>query len=111
MILLQAAGVATPLHAPVIQQDVSLLIVTLIAAFNPAAVAVAVLMGRHADNTTKIVISAFAGSIAGIALLWIAARLGVPVVTSAARAAAGIFVVSFAVSLLWAWLGRRLAPR
>jgi hypothetical protein len=110
MIFLQAAGSATPLPAPVMQQDVSLLVVALLAALNPFAVVTAFLMGRHADNAVKLAISAFAGAIAGIAGLWIAARIGLPVATSAARAASGIFVMSFFVSFVWAWLGRRFAP-
>lgn len=109
LIFLQAGG-ATPLHAPVLQSDVSLVAVALLSVLNPAAIAVAFLVGRHADNPVKLAIAGFAGSIAGIAALWLAARLGVPYVTSAARAASGIFVLSFFVSIFWAWLGRRLAP-
>ncbi|MEQ1647085.1 MAG: hypothetical protein ABL898_00745 [Hyphomicrobiaceae bacterium] len=111
MQFLQAAKSASPLHAPVLQQDVSLYAVILLAALNPAAAIVAYLMGRHSDNNTKLAISAFAGAIAGIAALWLAARLHVPFAVSNARAASGIFVLSFICCFFWAWIGRRsVAP-
>lgn len=110
MLFLQASSGAQPLPAPVFQPDVDLVVVAVLAAFNPAAAAVAFLMGRHADNPVKLAISAFAGAIAGIAALWLAARFGLPVARTAARAASGIFVLSFFTCFIWATLGRRMAP-
>ncbi len=111
MQFLQAAKSAAPLHAPVLQQDVSLYAVLVLAALNPAAAAVAFLMGRRSDNTVKLAISAFAGAIAGIAALWIAARFHVAFAANNARAASGIFVLSFFCCFIWAWLGQKTRPR
>ena len=109
MQFLQAGKSASPLHAPVLQQDVNLYAVITIAALNPAAIAVAFLMGRRSTNTVQLAISAFAGAIAGIALLWLAARIHVGLAASSARAASGIFVLSFFCCFVWAWLGQRSA--
>ena len=111
MIFLQAGKSASPLHAPVLQQDISLYVVLAIAALNPAAIVVAYLMGRRATNGVQLSIAAFAGAIAGIAALWLAARFHFDWATSSARAASGIFVLSFVFCFLWAWLGQKSRMR
>jgi hypothetical protein len=87
--------------------DVSSVVLT--ALFNPAVIVVAFWMGRGADQWQKLPVAAFAGALAGAALLWVAVRFGVPTVAGLGRAAAGVFVSQFVFGLLWAWLGYRLA--
>ena len=103
-VLLQGAQ---PMPLPDLQPNVNLLGELGWAAFNPAAIAVAYLMGRRADQPAKLGIAAFAGAIAGIGLLWIFARLRVPFAIDTARAAAGVFVMTLPFGVAWAWLGRR----
>ncbi|MEQ1714369.1 MAG: hypothetical protein ABL907_00055, partial [Hyphomicrobium sp.] len=55
----------------------------------------------------KLLIAAFAGSVAGIALLYVLALIGLFAAPDAARAAAGIFIASLVTGLFYAWLGRR----
>ena len=52
---------------PDLQPDVPLLEVLLYGVLNPATIIIAFLMGRKADDKSKIMIAAFAGAIAGIA--------------------------------------------
>jgi hypothetical protein len=108
MLLLQAAAkaVAQPLAHPDLQADVSLWAVLAWAALNPAMIAVAYLMGRRADQAVKLGVAAFAAGIAGVALLWLAARLGVGFATDVGRGAVGVFVTSLPFGVAWAWLGQ-----
>ena len=109
-VLLQAT--AQPLPLPDMQPDVSLWGVLAWAALNPAVIAVAWAMGRRADQAAKFGIAAFAGAIAGVALLWLAARLHLGLAIDTARAGAGVFMTALPFGLLWAWLSRRItAPR
>ena len=102
-ILLQAM----PLPPPDLQANVDLWGVLGWAVFNPAVIAVAFLMGRRADQPAKLGIAAFASALAGIALLWLAARLHVGFAIDTARAAVGVFMVALPFGVFWAWLGRR----
>jgi hypothetical protein len=95
---------------PDIQADVRLLTVFLFALMNPVAIAVAVWMGRRANQPAKLAIAAFAGAAAGSAVLWFAALLRVPYVATPARAAAGIFVAQWIFCLGYAWIGYRTRP-
>ena len=106
----QAGRTAEPLVPPTPEAAISLYSILALAALNPVAIAVAVLMGRHADNGARLGIAAFAGAIAGIAALWLDTRFGFGFARAPARAASGIFVVSCFCCLGWAWLGRRLWP-
>jgi hypothetical protein len=106
MLFLQA--VAQPLAHPDLQADVSLWAVVAWAALNPAMIAVAYLMGRKADQPAKLGIAAFAAAIAGVALLWLAARLGFGFATDVARGAVGVFVTSLPFGVAWAYLGTTL---
>ncbi len=107
MLFLQV--IAQPLAHPDLQADVSLRAVAAWAAFNPAMIAVAFLMGRSADQTAKFGIAAFAGAIAGVALLWLAARLQLGFATDVARGAVGVFVTSLPFGIAWAYLGSKLS--
>ena len=100
---------ATPMPLPDLQANVNLWGVLAWAALNPVTIAVAYLMGRQADQAAKLGIAAFAGALAGIAVLWLAARLHVSFAIDTARAAAGVFVIGLGFGGLWAWAGRRMA--
>ncbi|MGL4396705.1 MAG: hypothetical protein ACRCS9_09220 [Hyphomicrobium sp.] len=95
---------------PELQSDVPLMEVALYAIANPMVIAVAFAMGRKADQPAKLLIAAFVGSIAGIALLNILALLGLFDAPTAGRAAAGIFAASLIPGLLYAWIGYRFMP-
>jgi hypothetical protein len=85
--------------------------VFLTALLNPAVILVAAWMGARADQWQKVPIAAFAGALAGLALLYMAVRLGVPGVVGTARAAGGVFAAQFAFGLLWAALAYRFLRR
>lgn len=85
--------------------------VAIIAALNPATIAVAYLMGRAADQWQKIVVAALAGAIAGSALVWLVAETGIPFFAKTERAAGGIFVLQALLGLGWAAAGYHLASR
>lgn len=77
--------------------------VLLLALMNPATLAAGFLVGRRADQVQKIVVGAFAAGIAGVifAGLLMLTRLYPPEV----RLLSGVFVASFVLGLVWAWLG------
>lgn len=79
--------------------------VALYALLNPAHIAVSFLMGRKADQPAKIGIAAFAGAVAGIALLYLVALFGVFDAPTAARAAGGIFIASLVTGLVYGGAG------
>ena len=82
----------------------------LISVFNPVVIVVAFLMGRRADQWQKLIVAAFAASLAGYALYWLVAALGfLPV--HALGGEAGILVMQFLLGLVWASLGYWFAPR
>ena len=56
---------------PDFQPDVPLLEVLLYGVLNPATIIVAFMMGRKADDKSKIMIAAFAGAVAGVAVLYV----------------------------------------
>ena len=47
-----------------------------IALFNPVVIVVAFLMGRRADQWQKLIVAAFAASLAGYVLYWLVAAVG-----------------------------------
>ena len=95
------------LTPPVPEGDVPLLTVAAFAALNPAVIAISFYMGRQADQWAKLLIAAFASAVGGIALIWLAALLRLPLLATAGRAAAGIFVLSMILGLAWAAIGYR----
>jgi glycerol uptake facilitator-like aquaporin len=92
---------------PELQPDVNIKELLAYAALNPATIAVAFLMGRKADEKPKILIAAFAGAIAGIALLYVAAWLRLWDAPMLGRAAAGVFAASLACGGVYGWIGYR----
>jgi hypothetical protein len=84
------------------------LTLVLISVFNPAVIVVAFLMGRRADQWQKLIVAAFAASLAGYALYWFVAAVGLMPV-HALGGEAGILVMQFFLGLVWATLGYRLA--
>ena len=108
VLLLQVA--AQPLPLPDLQPNVSLWSVLAWAALNPAVIGVAWALGRRADQSAKFGIAAFVAAIAGVALLWVAARLHLSFAIDTARAAAGVFMMALPFGVVWAWVGRRMKP-
>jgi hypothetical protein len=90
---------------PELQPDVNLTELLLYAALNPATIATAFLMGRKANEKPKILIAAFAGAIAGVTLLYVAALFRIWDAPTLGRAAAGSFAASLVAGLLYGWLG------
>jgi hypothetical protein len=82
----------------------------LIALLNPAVIAVAIIMGRKADQWQKLPIAAFAASLAGFVLFWIVAAVGLLPI-HALGGEAGIVVMQFFFGLVWAGVGYALRPR
>jgi hypothetical protein len=80
-----------------------------IALLNPAVVLVALFMGRHADQWQKIIVAAFAASLAGYALYWLAAAVGLMPVHALGGEAA-IVLIQFLIGLVWASIGYWVWP-
>lgn len=90
---------------PEFQPDVPLAEVLLYAVLNPATIIVAFLMGRAANERAKILIAAFAGAIAGVAVLYVAALFRISEAPTVGRAAAGVFAASLLAGLIYAGAG------
>jgi hypothetical protein len=90
---------------------VDLNVVLLTALLNPVVVAVALWMGRGADQWQKLPVAAFAAALAGTAAYYVAVRLGVAAAAGTARAVAGIFIAQFVFALAWAYAGYRFMRR
>jgi hypothetical protein len=76
----------------------------LIAAVNPAVIAVAFWMGRRADQWQKLIVAAFAASLSGFILYWLAAELGLLPIHALGGEAA-ILLMQVLLGLVWASLG------
>jgi len=76
----------------------------LIAAVNPAVIAVAFWMGRRADQWQKLIVAAFAASLSGFILYWLAAELGLLPIHALGGEAA-ILLMQLLLGLMWASLG------
>jgi hypothetical protein len=76
----------------------------LIAALNPVVIAVAFAMGRSADEWRKLIVAAFAASLAGFLLYWLAAEVGLMPVHALGGEAA-VLLMQMLFGLLWAALG------
>ena len=90
---------------PELQPDVNVVELLTYAAINPATIATAFLIGRKADELPKVLIAAFAGAIAGVALLYVAAYFRIWDAPTLGRAAAGSFAASFVAGLVYGWIG------
>ena len=82
----------------------------MIAALNPAIIVVGFLLGRGADQWQKLIVAAFAASLSGFVLYWIAAAVGLMPVHALGGEAA-VLVMGFFFGLVWAGLGYFLARR
>ncbi len=76
----------------------------LIAVLNPVVIVVAFLMGRRADQWQKIIVAAFAASLCGFALYWLAGAVGLMPI-HALGGEAGIVLLQFLFGLVWASIG------
>jgi hypothetical protein len=76
----------------------------LIALLNPVVIAIAFLMGRRADQWQKLIVAAFAASVAGVALYWLVAAVGLMPIHALGGEAA-LLVMQFLLGLIWAALG------
>jgi len=76
----------------------------LISLFNPAVIAVAFLMGRRADQWQKLIVAAFAASLSGFILYWLAAELGLLPIHALGGEAA-ILLMQLLLGFVWAGLG------
>lgn len=85
-----------------LQPPVELSSVLLTALLNPVVVAVALLMGRKADQWQKIPVAGFAAATIGSAVVYVLVRLGLMGMSNTGRAAAGIFIAQMLVGSLWA---------
>lgn len=80
-----------------------------IALLNPVVIVVAFLMGRRADQWQKLIVAAFAASLAGFVLYWIVGAVGLMPI-HALGGEAGIVLMQFVFGLVWAAIGYML-PR
>jgi uncharacterized RDD family membrane protein YckC len=90
---------------PELQADVSVIEVLLYAALNPATIAVAFLLGRQANEKNKLILASFGGALAGVAVLYFAALFKVWDAPTLGRSAAGVFVASLVIGLVYARIG------
>ncbi len=96
---------------PDFQPDVPLLEVVLYGVLNPATIVVAFMMGQRADDKSKIMIAAFAGAIAGVAVLYVVTLLRLWDAPTLARAIAGVFITSLVAGLFYAGAGYLMKRR
>ncbi len=75
-----------------------------IALLNPVVIVVAFLMGRRADQWQKIIVAAFAASLCGFVLYWIAGAVGLMPIHALGGEAA-LVLLQFLVGLVWSSLG------
>ena len=76
----------------------------LISLLNPVVIAVAFYMGKRADQPQKLVVAAFASSIAGFILYWLVAAVGLLPIHALGGEAA-ILLMQFLIGFVWAGLG------
>jgi hypothetical protein len=82
----------------------------LLALLNPGVIAVAVLMGRSADQWQKLPVAAFAASVVGFIFYWIGGQIGIFSIHAIGGEAA-LVILQFAFGLVWATLAYRLLAR
>jgi hypothetical protein len=90
---------------PDIQANVPLIEVLLYGVLNPATIIVAFMLGQRVDEKNKLIIAAFAGAVAGVAVLYIATFLRLWDAPTLGRAIAGVFIVSLAAGFIYAGAG------
>ena len=82
----------------------------LIALLNPAVALTGILMGRSADQPQKLPIAGFVAAVAGAALVWLGAWLGL-MPTRGSGAEAGLFLLQMVVGMGWATVGYYMLRR
>ncbi len=75
-----------------------------IALLNPVVIVVAFLMGRLANQWQKLIVAAFAASLCGFVLYWVAGAVGLLPI-HALGSEVGIVLMQFVFGLVWASLG------
>lgn len=90
---------------PDFEQTVPLVEVLLYGILNPATIIVAFMMGQRANEKSKLIIAAFAGAIAGVAVLYVATLLRIWDAPTLARSVAGVFIVSLVAGFIYAGAG------
>jgi hypothetical protein len=90
---------------PDIQASVPLIEVLLYGVLNPATIIVAFMLGQRVDEKNKLIIAAFAGAIAGVAVLYVATFLRLWDAPTLGRAISGVFIVSLAAGFVYAGVG------
>lgn len=90
---------------PDFEQTVPLVEVLMYGILNPATIVVAFMMGQRADDKSKLILAAFAGAIAGVAVLYVATFLKLWDAPTLGRSSAGIFIVSLIAGLVYAGAG------
>ncbi|HYD16204.1 MAG TPA: hypothetical protein VEA77_07380 [Hyphomicrobium sp.] len=86
------------------------LTLVLVALVNPAVIAVALLMGRSADQWQKLPVAAFAAAVCGFLLYWIGGQVGLFAIHAIGGEAA-LVMLQFLFGLVWATLGYLLLRR
>lgn len=82
----------------------------LLSLLNPVVIGVGFYMGRQADQWQKILVAAFAASLAGFVLFWLGTLTGALVINSQGGAS-GVVMLQFVFGLAWAGLGHFLVRR
>ncbi len=80
--------------------------VILIALLNPVVIVMAFAMGRMANQWQKLIVAAFAASLAGFVAVWIVTYVGL-LPAKGIGGETGAFVAQFVFGLVWAWIGYR----
>jgi biotin transporter BioY len=75
-----------------------------IALLNPVVIVVAFLMGRRADQWQKLIVAAFAASLCGFVLYWLAGAVGLMPIHALGGEAA-ILLMQVVFGLVWALAG------
>ena len=86
------------------------LTLVVLALVNPAVIAVAVLMGRSADQWQKLPVAAFAASVVGFLVYWIGGQVGLFAIHAIGGEAA-LVMLQFLFGLVWATLAYVLLRR
>lgn len=80
------------------------LAILIVAALNPVVIAIAIMMGRSADQPQKIPIAGFAAAIGGSMAIWLVTWLRIMPARGSGNEA-GIFVLHFLLGTAWAAIG------
>ena len=90
---------------PDFEQTVPLVEVLLYGILNPATIVVAFMLGQKANEKSKLLIAAFAGAIAGVAVLYVATLFRIWDAPTLGRSVAGVFIVSLVAGFVYAGVG------